>query len=276
MSNFSLSRNNNRIVKKNLNNQDTSIINNSNSLASSYDIYEANVNTLSLNNTVLNVDATEFNFLNSTEGIASANKALIVDNNKNISGINQLSCNSININGTIIPSANNNSSASSYLTDIVPGTANNNKALVLNENRNISNIKNLYTNSINVNNYNIDVNNKNNFNINNLSYNVLNNDNNWTSICWSNKLNLFAAVADSGNNRIMTSPDGINWTSITNIPNNNWKSICWSNELSLFIAVASSGTDDRIIKSSDGITWESNNMVYNNYNVNGYFVLLYK
>ena len=266
MSNFSVSRNNNRIVKKKLNNQDISIVNNNNSLASSYDIYEANINTLSLNNTVLNVDANEFNFLNSTEGIASASKALIADNNNNITGINQLSCNSININGTIIPSANNSSSASSYLTEIVPGIANNNKALVLNENKNISNIKTLSTNSINVNNYNITVNSNNNYNINNLSYNVLNNDNNWTSICWSNKLNLFAAVADSGNNRIMTSPDGITWTSITNIPNNDWKSICWSNELSLFIAVASSGINNRIIKSTDGITWNNNNIVYNDYN----------
>ena len=45
----------------------------------------------------------------------------------------------------------------------------------------------------------------------------------------------------------------------------NWicRSICWSNELSLFIAVASSGTDDRIIKSSDGITWTSS-IIYTN------------
>ena len=90
MSNFTISRTNNRVIKKSLNNEDISIVNNSNSLATNYDIYEANVNSLSLNNTVLNVDSNEFNFLNTTEGIASASKALITDNNRNITGINQL------------------------------------------------------------------------------------------------------------------------------------------------------------------------------------------
>ena len=39
-------------------------------------------------------------------------------------------------------------------------------------------------------------------------------DNEWYSVCWSPELGLFAAVAYSGTgNRVMTSPDGINWTS---------------------------------------------------------------
>lgn len=38
-------------------------------------------------------------------------------------------------------------------------------------------------------------------------------DNNWNSVCWSPSLKLFCAVAGSGDrNRIMTSPDGINWS----------------------------------------------------------------
>lgn len=41
-------------------------------------------------------------------------------------------------------------------------------------------------------------------------------DNTWNSICWSPSLKLFCAVAGSGTeNRVMTSPDGINWTTRT-------------------------------------------------------------
>jgi hypothetical protein len=38
-------------------------------------------------------------------------------------------------------------------------------------------------------------------------------DNNWVNITWAPELGLLVAVATSGTgNRVMTSPDGINWT----------------------------------------------------------------
>ncbi|TGM34765.1 hypothetical protein EHQ80_14050, partial [Leptospira biflexa] len=38
-------------------------------------------------------------------------------------------------------------------------------------------------------------------------------DNDWRSICWSLQLGIYVAVSSSGTgNRVMTSPDGINWT----------------------------------------------------------------
>ncbi len=88
-------------------------------------------------------------------------------------------------------------------------------------------------------------------------------DHYWTSIVWSPELELFCAVAASGNyNRVMTSPDGFNW-SLQITPNNDWRSITWGNNM--FVAVASSGTGDRIMTSTDGINWISRTSTYDNY-----------
>jgi len=55
-------------------------------------------------------------------------------------------------------------------------------------------------------------------------------------ICFGN--GLFVAVSASGSgNRVMTSPDGINWTLRTSATNNYWTSVCYGN--GLFVAVAS-------------------------------------
>jgi|GEM_PF-1840456 len=81
-------------------------------------------------------------------------------------------------------------------------------------------------------------------------------DNDWNSIAWSPSLNLYAAIAGSGTgNRVMTSPDGINWTTRTSAADNAWNSIAWSSSLNLFAAVAGSGTGNRIMTSPDGINW---------------------
>jgi len=75
-------------------------------------------------------------------------------------------------------------------------------------------------------------------------------DNTWYSITWSPELGLFAAVAANGiENRVMTSPDGINWTTRTSAADNNWYSIAWSPELGLFAAVAINGTGNRVMTS---------------------------
>lgn len=84
--------------------------------------------------------------------------------------------------------------------------------------------------------------------------------NTWQGICWSPELKLFVAVADTtnGTTNVMTSPDGITWTSQTTpVGTNNWKSVIWSKELGLFCAVASGGTGyiGKIMTSPNGITW---------------------
>ena len=93
-------------------------------------------------------------------------------------------------------------------------------------------------------------------------------DNNWSSICWSPELYMFVTVSTSGNNnQVMTSNNGTTWTIRTTPENNNWVSVCWSYYNNTFIAISSSGTN-RIMKSSDGINWNTNNINYKpNYNI---------
>ena len=78
--------------------------------------------------------------------------------------------------------------------------------------------------------------------------------NSWRSVTYGN--GLFVAVATSGTgNRVMTSPDGINWTLRSSAADNNWRSITYGN--GLFVAVAYTGTGNRVMTSPDGITWTS-------------------
>ena len=78
----------------------------------------------------------------------------------------------------------------------------------------------------------------------------------WRSVCWSPELSIFVAVAYTGTNMVMTSPDGITWTARSASENSYWMSVCWSPELSIFVAVANSGTGtNRVMTSPDGITW---------------------
>ena len=67
----------------------------------------------------------------------------------------------------------------------------------------------------------------------------------WWNVTWSPELELFVASAHNGN--IMTSPDGINWTSRTGLAG-IWYSSCWSPELGIFVAVGY-GTN-RVMTSS--------------------------
>jgi hypothetical protein len=75
---------------------------------------------------------------------------------------------------------------------------------------------------------------------------------NWTDITYGN--GLFVAVASSGTDSVMTSPDGINWTTQTSI-NRNWTAVTYGN--GLFVAVAQSGTGTRVMTSPDGAAWTS-------------------
>jgi hypothetical protein len=64
---------------------------------------------------------------------------------------------------------------------------------------------------------------------------------------------LFCAVSNTGTgDRVMTSPDGTNWTIQASAANDGWVALTWSSELGLFCAVSSVGT---IMTSSDGLSW---------------------
>ncbi len=83
--------------------------------------------------------------------------------------------------------------------------------------------------------------------------------NSWNCVTYGN--NTFVAVSYTGsNNRVMTSTDGVNWTTITNSNswfNNNWLSVTYGNNL--FVAVSQTGSKNRIMTSPDGTNWTNCN-----------------
>jgi hypothetical protein len=85
------------------------------------------------------------------------------------------------------------------------------------------------------------------------------NSNSWNSVAYGN--GLFVAVASSGTgNRVMTSPDGITWTTRSTAGlDYAWSSVAFANNL--FVAVAISGHS---MISYDGITWTSRTTAANN------------
>ena len=100
---------------------------------------------------------------------------------------------------------------------------------------------------------------------------------NWMDITYGNE---FVAVSYDGGHKVMTSPDGIAWTAQAAATNNNasdnqWFGVTYGN--SLYVAVSRSGTNNRVMTSSNGITWTSRTSASNNnwYDVtygNGVFV----
>ena len=79
-------------------------------------------------------------------------------------------------------------------------------------------------------------------------------DNNWYSVTYGD--GLFVAVAYSREgNRVMTSPDGITWTSRASAADNTWRSVAHGN--GLFVAVAETRSSNRAMTSPDLITWTS-------------------
>jgi hypothetical protein len=79
----------------------------------------------------------------------------------------------------------------------------------------------------------------------------------WGNVTWSPELKLFCAVSiltSGGGEYVMTSPDGVVWTTRVAAANNEWTSITWSPELGLFCAVSTSGTN-RVMTSPNGVVW---------------------
>lgn len=85
---------------------------------------------------------------------------------------------------------------------------------------------------------------------------------NWHGICWSPERSEFVAVAQSSSSgarpNIMTSPDGVVWSTSLFAGQIGLTKICWSPELSLYCASLETNFDDtlnRIATSPDAITW---------------------
>lgn len=76
--------------------------------------------------------------------------------------------------------------------------------------------------------------------------------NTWSSISYG--AGVYVAVADSGTNQVMTSSDGITWTTRTAAQANPWRSVTYGG--GVFVAVSASGIN-QVMTSPDGITWTS-------------------
>jgi hypothetical protein len=80
-------------------------------------------------------------------------------------------------------------------------------------------------------------------------------NNNWQAICWSSELRLFCALGASGTgNRVMTSPDGRNWSLGVSPSDSSWGAVVWAKELGIFLAISFDSLA-AIGISRDGKTW---------------------
>ena len=61
---------------------------------------------------------------------------------------------------------------------------------------------------------------------------------------------LFVAVSEDGTSRVMTSPDGITWTSQLAAAQNSWYAICFG--AGTFVAVSFDGNGNRVMTSQNG------------------------
>lgn len=80
--------------------------------------------------------------------------------------------------------------------------------------------------------------------------------NSWREVVYAN--DKFVAVASTGvDDRIMTSQDGITWTSRPIPLSNAWSSVTFGNTFGndLYVVVGASGDGSRVMTSQDGITW---------------------
>jgi hypothetical protein len=80
----------------------------------------------------------------------------------------------------------------------------------------------------------------------------------WVGISWSPILRLFAAISSTASiSSVMTSPDGVNWTSQTtpNINSPTWSAICWSPLLRMFVVVSSTAFTNAAMYSFDAVNW---------------------
>ncbi len=77
----------------------------------------------------------------------------------------------------------------------------------------------------------------------------------WNALTWggASGMERFVAVGSDSERKVMTSPDGVTWTSQTAASSNNWQSITYGN--GMFLAVSNTGTGNRVMRSPDGITW---------------------
>ena len=76
----------------------------------------------------------------------------------------------------------------------------------------------------------------------------------WRRVRWAPEIGVFVAIAQSGIDRVMTSPDGENWTVRSTPVNTTWTGLCWSADLGIFCSVAYTGTGNRVMTSASALS----------------------
>ena len=106
---------------------------------------------LSLGGALVTSSASQLNTVNTTPGTASANKAIILDENLDITGIHNIETDNLTVNGTLVTAT---ATELNYTDITTAGTAQASKALVVDINKDISGIRNLTSNgNINISNH---------------------------------------------------------------------------------------------------------------------------
>lgn len=260
----------------------------------------ANLNRIDCSNLIVNGETISLNtfqsngtndlynsdIINNQYGIATANKALLLDSKNNIQKLNQLSLTSITYkDNNIISNDIYHSIKLKTFNDITPTiqTDNSRYKFISGSNFTISlSGSSTFDTLSRFQNYNwsgiawspelslfvaVCKDTTTGFTTQPGNYRVIisNNGNNWTfidigfdvslnNIIWISKLHLFVIISNSN---VYTSPNGINWTarSIPLSNNLSWSNLCWSNELNM--CVITNTSNGILLYSYDCITWYS-------------------
>lgn len=181
-----------------------------------------------------------------TQGSTSAGKALVLNNNGEISGINVIKCDKITANGVVIATELSGAitePANDYFSDNTSGTVVNNKAVVLGSQKTLTGAKKITGTVSDAFSYdrtgrsiNVQL-----FKSTNLSSGI------WKDCCYSLDLQKFLCV---GYGKTAISSNGINWTEVA-VTGVNFNKIYWASSLGLFFGIATDG----IYESTDGSIW---------------------
>ncbi len=220
----------------------------------SSDKFEPLLNDIKINGESINISGSQINYINSSiPGVLEPNKAIILDNTTSERNINLLGAETFFINGEELINQDSSSASSlKLLSSITEGHSKPNKVLVVDSNKDISNINKLDCSSIETKGFALTSNKIFNERIIN-NYQYLDN-NQWNDICWCPDLKLILAV---GNGCVMLTSDGETWENIETTAN-NWVDIKWVAKFSLLIMCSNTGTD-RIRMSINGYDWFNTN-----------------
>lgn len=97
-------------------------------------------NGLSLGNTLVTSTADQLNAINVIPGTASASKALVLDENKDIMGIHNIETDNLTVNGTLVTAS---ATELNYTDIITAGTVQSSKAVIVNIDKDITGFRNL-------------------------------------------------------------------------------------------------------------------------------------